>query len=40
VTAKTEESLEERREKTTTASEEKSDMAIVEIVIAKGQQFF
>jgi hypothetical protein len=31
--------LEERRERMTTASEEKLEMAMKEIVIAKGRQF-
>jgi hypothetical protein len=34
-----EESSEERRERTTKASEEKSEMAMEEIVIAKGREF-
>jgi hypothetical protein len=37
VVVKIEESLEERRERTTMANEEKLEMAIEEIVIAKGQ---
>lgn len=39
VAAETEKSLEERIEKTRTATEEKLEIAIEEIVIAKGRQF-
>lgn len=39
VAATTERSLEEKREGTGTTNEEKSDMVMEEIVVAKGRQF-